>query len=67
MPHLRQSLERGFARVRDLSRMGRGGKVAVREAGVIVAWPDYAIEVDFNQHQRGTVQTVSPTASPSAA
>ena len=46
---LAKPFERGFARPRHLAGVLRRGEVAEAEAGIIVAGPDDAVEIDLDQ------------------
>src|SRR5690606_12716202 len=63
--HLLEPLQRRFARIGHVARMGGRREVAEAEAGVVVARPDDPVEVDLDQAQRGTDHTVSPMPTPS--
>src|SRR5262249_5110008 len=71
--HLRESLQRGLARIRGEALVPFRGEIAFGEAAVVVRRPREAVEVDFGRgriHKRsrgdsGTARTSSPVATPS--
>ena len=48
--HLRHALQRRGTRIGSAALVARAGDVAETEAGVIVARPDDAVEIDFPEH-----------------
>ena len=65
--HLGQALKRGFPRVRDFPFVRSRRQVAVRQAAIIMRWPDKAIEIGFDGgHARKPVIGSSSFTTPGA-
>src|SRR3546814_15250373 len=54
-----RSLQRCRARLRHIARMARRRDIAAAEPGVVVAWADDPVEVDFGEHGHASFRPLS--------